>query len=150
MLFAGKAASAGIAFLLLTMGTSGPHPAPLRSRANLSEAVPGFAHPSDVIDLQQTLQNTGHYRGKVDGVVGLRTRASIRAYQKAENLPVTGQLDTQTAGRLGVPAEVRDEISYQTRQAKPSAGVTWTGSSGRKRKQSPKDVKRLATTVPPA
>jgi peptidoglycan hydrolase-like protein with peptidoglycan-binding domain len=61
--------------------------------------------------MQQTLQDKGHYHGKVDGVFGLRTRASIRAYQKAENLPVTGQLDTQTAIKLGVTAEVRDEMA---------------------------------------
>ena len=47
--------------------------------------------------MQQTLQDKGHYRGEVDGVFGLRTRASIRGFQKAENLTVTVQLDTQTA-----------------------------------------------------
>jgi hypothetical protein len=28
-----------------------------------------------------------------------------RQYQKAENLPVTGQLDAETAGKLGVGSE---------------------------------------------
>jgi len=148
MLLAGKAACAGIAFLLLTIGTSGPRPTPLTPGGNISKEVPGVAHPNDVIKLQQTLQDKGHYRGKVDGVIGLRTRASIRAYQKAENLPVTGQLDTQTIGKLGIPTEVR-ETSYETTQAKPSAGVKWADGSGRKRKQPPKEVKRLALTVAP-
>ena len=148
MLFAGKAACAGIAFLLLAMGTSGPRPTPSTSGPNLSKEVPAVAHPNDVIKLQQTLQDKGHYRGKVDGVIGLRTRASIRAYQKAENLPVTGQLDTQTTGKLGIPTEVR-ETSYETTQAKPSAGVKWADGSGRKRRQPSKEVKRLALTVAP-
>ncbi|MGO9076397.1 MAG: peptidoglycan-binding domain-containing protein [Terriglobales bacterium] len=81
------------------MGTSGPHPTRLRPGADLSKAVPRVAHPREIIKLQQTLQDKGHYRGKVDGVVGLRTRASIRAYQKAENL--TGaicQCDARAAG----------------------------------------------------
>ena len=81
--------------------------------------------------MQQTLQDKGHYRGKADGVFGLRTRASIRAYQKAENLPVTGQLDNETAGKLGVTPEVREEIGYETTHGKPSAGMRWAeGSRG--------------------
>jgi peptidoglycan hydrolase-like protein with peptidoglycan-binding domain len=84
--------------------------------------------------MQQTLHDEGHYRGKVDGVFGLRTRASIRAYQKAENLPVTGQLDTPTAGKLGITAEVRDETNYETPQGKPSAGIKSAKGSGRIRK----------------
>jgi peptidoglycan hydrolase-like protein with peptidoglycan-binding domain len=83
-------------------------------------------------------------------VFGLRTRASIRAYQKAENLPVTGQLDTQTAAKLGVTAE-RDEHGYETTQAKPSAGVKWTEGSRRRSKLPRKTVTRNETgTVPPA
>ena len=62
--------------------------------------------------MQETLRDKGHYRGKIDGVFGLRTRASIRGYQKAENLPVTGQLDTPTAGKLGVAPERREESCY--------------------------------------
>jgi hypothetical protein len=43
-------------------------------------------------------------RGEVDGVFGLRTRASIRG--------VTGQLDAQTAVKLGVRPEGREEVGY--------------------------------------
>src|ERR1022692_1448063 len=120
MLLAGKGACAGIAFILLTIGTSGPRLTPLPSGAS---QVTGVAQPNDVVKMQQTLQDKGHYRGKVDGVLGLRTRASVRAYQKAENLPVTGQLDTPTAVKLGLTAEVRDEAGYETTQGKPSAGT---------------------------
>ncbi len=77
--------------------------------------------------------------------------SSIRAYQKTENLPVTGQLDSQTAAKLGVTAEVRDENGYETTQAKPSAGVKWAHDSGRKSKLPRKTVPRNETgTVPPA
>ena len=75
MLLAGKAAWAGIVFLLLTTGRSGPLPTPLASAANLSKEMPSVAHPDDVKKMQETLKGKGHYRGEVDGVFGLRTRA---------------------------------------------------------------------------
>jgi peptidoglycan hydrolase-like protein with peptidoglycan-binding domain len=149
MFLAGKAAGAGIAFMLLMIATSGPGRMRLTSGAKLSTDAPGLAFPNDVIEIQQTLQDKGQYRGKVDGVLGLRTRASIRAYQKAENLPVTGGLDTQTAGRLGIAAEIRDVASFETTQDKPSAGVKWANGSRRKDKQPRKKVIRSAGTVPP-
>src|SRR5271165_991000 len=102
MVLASKAVHCGIVFLLLAMEISGPHPTPITSRVGLESEVPGVSFPNDTDKMQQILQDKGHYRGKVDGVFGLRTRASIRSYQKAENLPVTGQLDRETARRLGV------------------------------------------------
>jgi peptidoglycan hydrolase-like protein with peptidoglycan-binding domain len=62
---------------------------------------------------------------------GLRTRASIRAYQKAENLPITGQVDAHTAAGFGV----RPESTWGTSPSggrevghrnKPSAGIRLT------------------------
>jgi len=58
-----------------------------------SEEALALVHQSEVKKLQEALRDRGYYRRPVDGVVGLRTRASIRAFQNAENLPVTGQLD---------------------------------------------------------
>ena len=150
MFLAGKATSAAIVFLLLATGISGPRPTPLVFGSNFSQEVPAVAHPNDVKKIQQTLQDQGQYRGKVDGVFGLRTRASIRGFQKAENLPATGQLDTQTAGKLGVRPEVREETGYQIPQDKPSAGIKWTKGSRRTSKTLRKPIKRLARTVPPA
>jgi peptidoglycan hydrolase-like protein with peptidoglycan-binding domain len=144
MFLASKAVCAGMVFLLLPTGISGPRSTPLPSGSSLSKGVPGREHPSDVTKMQQTLQDQGHYRGKVDGVFGLRTRAGIRAYQKAENLPVTGQLDAQTAGRLGITPEVREEIGYDTTQNKPSAGLRWAEGSRRAGKTLRKTAKRAA------
>jgi hypothetical protein len=80
--------------------------------------------------VQETLRNKGHYRSKVDGVFGLRTGAGIRAYQRAESLPVTGQLDTQTAGKFGVRPEDREETGYETASGKPSAYMNRAKRSG--------------------
>src|SRR5580704_13552404 len=130
MFLAGKAVYSGIVFLLLTTWISGPSPALLASGADISSAAPEAARPTDtdpddIDQMQKTLQDKGHYSGKIDGVIGLRTRASIRAYQKAESLPVTGLLDHRTAGKLGVTAEVREQNGDDMTQEKPSAGIEW-------------------------
>jgi peptidoglycan hydrolase-like protein with peptidoglycan-binding domain len=108
--------------------------------------MPGSAYPDNVITMQQTLHDKGHYRGKVDGVFGLRTEASIRAFQKAENLPVTGQLDTNTAGKLGITAEVREETNHETTPGKPSAGIKLAKGSGQTRKTFRKVEKTVAAS----
>ena len=144
MLLASKAAWAGMVFIMLTTGISGPRPTPRASGADLGKGVPAVGPRNDVKKMQETLQDKGHYRGKVDGVFGLRTRASIRAYQKAENLPVTGQLDTQTAGKLGVRAEGGEETAYETIKGKPSAGIKLAKGSGRTSNILRKPVKTVA------
>jgi len=111
--------------------------------AILSKEVSAVKHGNEVRKLQHTLSDKGHYRGKVDGVIGLRTRASIRAYQKAENLPVTGQLDTQTAGKLGVTPEGYGKTSCETTQGKPSAGIQWARGS----RQTSKTLRKAVRTV---
>jgi peptidoglycan hydrolase-like protein with peptidoglycan-binding domain len=98
MLLASKVVCAGIAFILLATGISGPRPTTPVSGPNLSKEVLAVEDRNDIKKLQETLRDNGHYRGEVDGVLGLRTRASIRTYQRAENLPVTGELDAETAG----------------------------------------------------
>ena len=123
MLLAGKAACSGIVLILLTIGVSGPRPTPLTLGTNLPKEVPAVRNRNDVRKMQQTLQDKGHYRGEVDGVSGLRTWASIRGFQKAENLPVTGQLDPQTAAKLGVRPEGRKETGYETTKGKPKVNL---------------------------
>jgi peptidoglycan hydrolase-like protein with peptidoglycan-binding domain len=142
MFLAGKATWPVIVFILLTTGISGPRPTPLAPGADLSKKAPAIRHTNnDVKKMQQALRDKGHYRGEVDGVFGLRTRASIRGFQKAENLPVTGELDTQTAGKLGVSPEGREETGSETNQGKPSSYIEWGKGSGRTGKTLPKAVK---------
>ena len=144
MFLASKAAWAGIVVILVTTGILRPRATPLASVANVSKEVPAAWNWNDVKKMQQILRDKGHYRGEVDGVSGLRTWASIRGFQKAENLPVTGQLDPQTVAKLGVRPEGRAETRYETTQGKPSAGIKWAKGSGRKSKTLPKVVKTVA------
>jgi len=131
-------------------GISGPRPTPLAAEANVSKEVPTVVQQNDVRKIQQALQDNGQYGGKVDGVFGLRTRASIRGFQKAENLPVTGQLDVETAGKLGVRPEGHEATGYEVTQSKPSAGIKRDASSRRARKTLRKVVETPTRTVPPA
>ena len=55
---------------------------------------------AEVREVQQTLLDSGYYPGSIDGILGSRTRAAIRYYQKDENLPVTGRLNADTVRRL--------------------------------------------------
>jgi peptidoglycan hydrolase-like protein with peptidoglycan-binding domain len=142
MFLASKAAWAGIIFILLTTGISGPRPGRLASGFKLSK-LPAGGHQDEIMKMQETLRNKGHYRGKVDGVFGLRTRASIRAYQKAENQPITGQLDTQTAGKLEVRPEARETV-YEATKDKPSAYIKWSKGTGRTSKILREPVKTVA------
>jgi peptidoglycan hydrolase-like protein with peptidoglycan-binding domain len=148
MFLVSKAAWAGVVFIFLATGISGPRPTPLASGANLSKEERGVARldRDDIEKMQETLRDKGHYRGKVDGVFGLRTRASIRAYQKAENLPVTGQVDTRTADGLGVRPEGHVETGNETTKGKPSAGIKWAKGSGRTSKTLRKTVKTATAT----
>jgi len=152
-----KIVSTGIVFTFLTAGMLGLSPPPLDSGANFSKEELASVHQNDVRKMQQTLRDKGHYRGKVDGVFGLRTRASIRGFQKAENLPVTGHLDSQTAGKLGIRPEAikrdsngagqetgedHEETGRETTTGKPSAGIKW--ASGRSSRTPRKAVKTAA------
>ncbi|MFZ0805236.1 MAG: peptidoglycan-binding domain-containing protein [Candidatus Sulfotelmatobacter sp.] len=148
MFLASKIVCAGIVFVLLTTGISGTRPMPLVS-ADVSKELPTIPHPSDVNKMQQILQDKGHYRSKVDGVLGLRTRAGIRAYQKAENVPVTGQLDRETARRLGVDPEEEKTI-FENPGGKSSAGITWFEGSKRAGRTLRKPVSKWSRTVPAA
>lgn len=55
-----------------------------------------------VLKAQQLLSTLGYDPGKVDGVMGPRTRRAIAAYQRSNNLPPTSELDQPTLSALGL------------------------------------------------
>jgi lipid-binding SYLF domain-containing protein len=57
---------------------------------------------ADIRRAQEVLHEKGLYNGPIDGIIGPLTRKAIREYQKAESLTVNGELDAQTASKLGV------------------------------------------------
>ena len=56
----------------------------------------------DVKSVQEALKNKGHDPGPIDGVMGGRTQQALRAFQRAQNIQTSGQLDSSTASALGV------------------------------------------------
>ena len=60
-----------------------------------------FVDAATVRDVQHTLKSRG-LRVGVDGIMGPRTQAAIRQFQKSENLEPTGQLNRQTLIALGI------------------------------------------------
>ena len=49
---------------------------------------------------QKALKERGYEVDDADGKLGPKTHAAVRAFQKAEGLPVTGRLDKETMTRL--------------------------------------------------
>jgi peptidoglycan hydrolase-like protein with peptidoglycan-binding domain len=56
----------------------------------------------EIKKLQNALKAKGQDPGAVDGIMGEKTRAALKAFQEASGLKVTGKLDDQTAQKLGV------------------------------------------------
>ncbi|WP_135501772.1 peptidoglycan-binding domain-containing protein [Roseovarius aestuariivivens] len=59
--------------------------------------------------VQRALKARGHYKGMINGQIDARTRAAIRAYQKAQGLD-SGILSMAAARQLGLVAVPRDTL----------------------------------------
>lgn len=163
MLLNGKSARRSVVFTVLTIGMLGLSLAPLASASNTTkEERPAASRHQDIQKVQTSLRNKGFYQGPADGVLGPRTRAGIRRYQKSENLPVTGRLDAETAGKLGVGPESvggnfkgagqevgegSKELGHELKKGKPvAAGKEFGKGMGRAGKKVGKGVKGAVST----
>jgi membrane-bound lytic murein transglycosylase B len=52
--------------------------------------------------VQRKLKKLGYYSGTVDGEIGAKSRAAIRAYQEENGLEITGQIDRALLGSLAL------------------------------------------------
>ena len=64
-------------------------------------------------ELQQSLADTGHYDGAVDGVYGPETVAAVESLQTANGLPVTGTVDKATSQALQSELEAIHGVASQ-------------------------------------
>ncbi|HSD43347.1 MAG TPA: peptidoglycan-binding domain-containing protein [Burkholderiales bacterium] len=72
------------------------------SAAAFARGEAPFVDSATLRQVQQTLQSRGFQAGPVDGVMGPATQRAIRSFQRAENLEVTGQLNSRTLVALGL------------------------------------------------
>ncbi len=69
--------------------------------------------------------------GSLDGVLGAQTRAALRVFQQAENLPLTGALDAATRARLylDAPAQTSYTITSEDLAQLRPLGANWVSKS---------------------
>ena len=53
---------------------------------------PPTASTSDIMLVQETMQDLGLYRGDVDGIPGIRTMQAVRNYKRANKMPQNNAL----------------------------------------------------------
>ncbi|MBI4529122.1 MAG: peptidoglycan-binding protein [Deltaproteobacteria bacterium] len=61
-----------------------------------------MASSEDIKKAQEALKEKGHDPGPVDGIMGPRTQAALRAFQQAQGLKASGTLDNETKKALGL------------------------------------------------
>ena len=62
----------------------------------------GLAPDEAVANVQSELQNLGYYYGTIDGILGPETQHALTRFQRDRGLPVTGAIDPDTVGSLGL------------------------------------------------
>jgi len=81
--------------------------APAQNTAYTSPPISHSPHVmAGVVPVQQKLVDAGLYHGPVDGLWGAKTIAATRAYQQANDLPVTGEADHATRVKMGLEQPV--------------------------------------------
>jgi peptidoglycan hydrolase-like protein with peptidoglycan-binding domain len=86
----------------------------------------------NVKKVQTALKDKGQDPGPIDGVMGPKTKAAIKAYQSANNMKATGRLDPETAKSLGVePAGgSSSSASKSSKSSSSDTGADKSGASG--------------------
>lgn len=79
----------------------------------------------DVKAVQQALKDKGHDPGPVDGVMGPKTQAALRDFQKSSGIRESGRPDNETMAKLGVEGR-----TSSTGAASPSASPGASSGAG--------------------
>jgi len=82
---------------------------------------------SQVIQLQQALNEKGFNVGAADGQMGAKTKAALKQFQQAQGLQASGQIDTQTLAALNITTGA--QASTQSQSSTPSQSSTQTQPS---------------------
>jgi peptidoglycan hydrolase-like protein with peptidoglycan-binding domain len=82
-----------------------------------------------VKEIQEALKDKGNDPGQIDGIMGPKTQQALRAFQKSENLQVTGRVDEKTASALGVDVDKAGAGSSVGSEKSSSGRSSSSGSS---------------------
>lgn len=90
----------------------------------------------EVRQAQTALQEKGFDSGPIDGVMGPRTRSALREFQRTNNLPVSGRLDSETMTALGLETggtltARRETVSMPTAKRTANGKAAKNGSPDR-------------------
>jgi pentapeptide MXKDX repeat protein len=95
---------------------------------------------------QEALKQKGFDPGAADGVMGPKTRAALKDFQKKEKLNETGRLDAETMSKLGVQAKADGAGTSPAASPKTESGPT----SGPKAGGEPSDLAKPSAKEPTA
>ena len=88
--------------LILTLALPGWAAEQTKTAPAMEEKKAPAKGSEEVKKLQEALKAKGHDPGPIDGIMGSKTRAAIKAFQEASGLKATERLDKETAEKLGV------------------------------------------------
>jgi peptidoglycan hydrolase-like protein with peptidoglycan-binding domain len=102
---------------------------PERVQPPAAERQQGTAGMSsdNIKKVKEALKARGHDPGTIDGNMDSKTQQALRDFQKANNLPVTGVLDQQTAAKLGVSVSAQGSIQPGQEGSSPQRGQQGSG-----------------------
>lgn len=85
--------------------TAGAAQPPMAATQGSGSTTQSQAPEGLIKEAQTQLKDNGLYNGPVDGIVGPKTRAALRTYQKQNGLRQTARLDHETAAKMNLAAE---------------------------------------------
>ena len=100
--------------------------APVGTTAPVSAvATPGESElsPSEIVEVQTSLEALGMKPGRLDGILGSRTIGAIKRYEEANGLPQTGNIYREILGRLRQQKRISQAESASRKAAAPSAAA---------------------------
>ncbi|HET9490229.1 MAG TPA: peptidoglycan-binding domain-containing protein [Methylomirabilota bacterium] len=106
-----------------TSGGEAAKPDAMKSDPSKAGRAARTGNREQVKAAQEALKQKGFDPGAADGMMGPKTQAALKEFQKSEQLNETGRLDAETMAKLGVQAKADG--------ASPSASPTTSPTKGR-------------------
>lgn len=91
------------------------------SSSDMSKGGGGGGGNENTRKVQEALKDKGQDPGPIDGVMGPKTKAAIKAYQSANKMKPTGRLDAETAKSLGVESAASSGPSSSEKSSSKSS-----------------------------